>query len=79
MNDSIVTDGGTDTATPTDGTTAGGVAQQLRDSPLDIVVLPVEESTDVFVKADEQVLLLDEMEAQTLAKEIQTKLQERNQ
>lgn len=52
-----------------------GVATKLRKSPLDIVVVRGA-GRDVLVKADEQVLLLDESEARILRDEIDEKLQE---
>jgi len=58
-----------------DERTEEGVVQELRDSPLDIVVLPAK-GDDVFVKVGGQALLLDRMEADTLADEIKTKLKE---
>lgn len=52
----------------------GGVVHQLRNSPLDIVVHPAD-GDDVFIKAGGDVLLLDQIEARTLADEITTKLE----
>lgn len=49
--------------------TEQGVAKELRESPLDIVVHRGK-GDDVFVKAGERVVLLDEMEAMTLTKEL---------
>lgn len=54
--------------------TKTGVVQKLRDSHIDIAVVEGK-GDDVFVKAGGDVLLLDRMEATTLAQEIQTKLE----
>lgn len=53
--------------------TEEGVAKELRESPLDIVVHRGK-GDDIFVKAGERVVLLDEMEAVTLTQELFDKL-----
>ena len=56
----LVTDG---------GKVRDGMDRSLRESRLDIVVTRGD-GRDVFVKADDQVLLLDESEARILAREL---------
>lgn len=51
-----------------------GVVQKIRNSHIDIAVVEGE-GDDVFLKAGGDVLLVDEMEARTLAKEIVEKLE----
>jgi hypothetical protein len=60
-----------------DTTGHSGVAQDLRESRMDIVVHQGN-GRDVFLKADSSVLLLDKSEARILAKKLTETVEEMN-